>query len=199
MKHSPTQVQQLVTAPAAEPVTTAELKAQLRLNDSSEDSLLAGYIKSAREYFENLTHLSVRETAWKQWSTYLNNPVPLLMGNVRAISAVKYYNTSDVLTTTTDYSSDIIGTPALVWFESPPAVKENRKFIMSIEYTAGWDSDKVPQLVKDFVLIVAAYKYSVREAFSETNWNEIPLGARNIASQYMTGYSYRGEDYGRCW
>lgn len=199
MQFTPSQTIQLVTAPATEPVTVAELKAQLRLNDTSEDDLLAGYIKAARGRFEFKTGLSVLETAWKQWSTFLDSPVPLIRGNVRAISAVKYYNTSNVLTTTTDYSSDIISDPALIWFNSPPSVYSDKKNVLSIEYTAGWDADKVPELVKDYVRLVAAFRYEVREAFTAESWNAIPMGARDIEDQFKTGYKFQSEDYGRCW
>ena len=45
----------VTTEPASEPITTAELKAHLRIDHSSEDSLLDEYITAARQIAEDYT------------------------------------------------------------------------------------------------------------------------------------------------
>lgn len=57
----------LVNAPASEPITKAEAKAQLRLDasDTSEDSQLDLYITAAREQCETYTGLALITQTWK--------------------------------------------------------------------------------------------------------------------------------------
>jgi len=54
----------LISPPALEPVTPAEIKAHLRIDDASEDSVLAGYISAARETVEQRTGLALITQSW---------------------------------------------------------------------------------------------------------------------------------------
>ena len=51
--------------PEAEPVTVAEVKAHLRIAHASEDELLAGLIRAAREDVERATGLALIEQSWR--------------------------------------------------------------------------------------------------------------------------------------
>src|SRR5690606_27665590 len=51
--------------PAAEPVTLAELKAHLRLEHDSEDALLNGLNRAAREDLERTTGLALIDQNWR--------------------------------------------------------------------------------------------------------------------------------------
>ena len=52
-------------APAAEPVTLAEAKAYLRLQHDSEDALLAGLVRAAREEVERATGIALIDQHWR--------------------------------------------------------------------------------------------------------------------------------------
>ena len=56
----------LVIPPAAEPVTVAELKGQLRLDHDDEDVLLADKISAARRHVKNLTGLMLAPATWEE-------------------------------------------------------------------------------------------------------------------------------------
>lgn len=45
---------QVVTPPADEPLTTAEAKSQIRLETPADDTLVASYVKAAREWYEDI-------------------------------------------------------------------------------------------------------------------------------------------------
>lgn len=45
----------IVTPPTAEPVTLAEARAQMRVDITTDDATLAGYIIAARQHVENMT------------------------------------------------------------------------------------------------------------------------------------------------
>ena len=52
-------------APGAEPVTLAEAKDHLRLQHASEDELLAGLIRAAREDVERATGMALIDQTWR--------------------------------------------------------------------------------------------------------------------------------------
>ena len=54
----------LISPPALEPVTTVEMKAHLRIDDVSEDAVLADYITTARETIERRTGLALINQTW---------------------------------------------------------------------------------------------------------------------------------------
>ncbi|HOW32781.1 MAG TPA: head-tail connector protein, partial [Bacteroidales bacterium] len=54
----------LQTAAASEPVTTEELKAQLRITHSSQDTMLASLIKAARQRAEFYTRRALITSVW---------------------------------------------------------------------------------------------------------------------------------------
>ena len=55
----------LLTPPAAEPVTVAEVKAALRIDDTRFDALLPGLIASARAVAEQETGRQLVEQTWR--------------------------------------------------------------------------------------------------------------------------------------
>jgi uncharacterized phiE125 gp8 family phage protein len=61
----------ILEGPAIEPVTLSEVKAQLRIDDDSEDGFIAGLINEAREEIEQASGLSLIRQKWRltidQW------------------------------------------------------------------------------------------------------------------------------------
>nr|CAD6610872.1 bacteriophage protein [Rhizobium sp. Khangiran2] len=54
-----------ITPPIAEPLTLAEVRAHLRLDDTQEDALLSSLIATAREHLERETGLCLMAQAWR--------------------------------------------------------------------------------------------------------------------------------------
>jgi uncharacterized phiE125 gp8 family phage protein len=51
--------------PLAEPVTVSEVKSHLRLQHASEDDLIAGLIRAAREEVERATGMALIDQTWR--------------------------------------------------------------------------------------------------------------------------------------
>ena len=51
--------------PSAEPVTLTEVKAHLHVDQASEDDLLGGLIRAAREEVERTAGLALIEQSWR--------------------------------------------------------------------------------------------------------------------------------------
>lgn len=73
---------EVITPPASVPVTAAELRGRLRLNDTAEDGVLTELLAAAVELFEEDTHRPVLVTAYRQhlsrwpWSVCFGPGVP---------------------------------------------------------------------------------------------------------------------------
>lgn len=58
-------VPELVTGPAAEPISTADMKTWLRVDGSDEDTLISSLVKAARRAAENYTYRAFITQTWK--------------------------------------------------------------------------------------------------------------------------------------
>jgi uncharacterized phiE125 gp8 family phage protein len=106
------------TAPALTPVTLAEAKSHLRVTGTDENDIITNMIDSATYWAESYTGYKLLD---QKWIYYLDKfpvgdivvPFPPLI----AVTYVKYYNSSDVLTTLTedtDYRVDIKSIPGRI-------------------------------------------------------------------------------------
>lgn len=178
---------EVITPPATEPVSVNELKAQLRLNDDSEDTLLSAYIKTARELFEAYTGRAVHPTTFRQHVPYFNSRVYLMKSQARSIASVKYWDQDDNLQTVGSYSSDVISCPGSVWLESYPITSRSKHPKAYVQFEAGWDTDKVPEMAKTAIKLLAAHYYENRNSHSETNLQTVPMGFKAVCDGYKTG------------
>jgi uncharacterized phiE125 gp8 family phage protein len=135
----------LVTGPAVEPITTAQAKAQSRVNISDDDTYIDTLIAAARLYTENKFGLRLISQTWTlRLDGFPGSAgcIEIPYGPVSAISSVKYVNTSEVLTTIdpTEYAYDLHSIIArlypaysLVWPVSLPMPNS-----VQIEYVTGY-------------------------------------------------------------
>lgn len=161
---------QLITGPAAEPISADELKLQARVEGSTEDALLSVYIKAARRQCESLTQRALITQTWE----LLLDEFPacsIKLGRAPALSvvSVKYLDATTGTLTTLDpssYSVDI-ATPGgrIRPINSWPATAD-RPNAVQVRFTAGYGatSADVPEDLRSWVLLTAAYLYAQREA-----------------------------------
>ncbi len=182
---------EIITAPSAEPITVAKLKARLRLNSPDEDAEVAEFIKSARELFEETTGRAILPTTFHQYADAF--PVKLQRGKVLSVSSVTYYDTTETLQTLNGWTLDNVDLVASIYLPESnyPAVSIKRHRPIVVDFIAGWPNvAAVPQNVKEAVTLLAAYYYANREAFDEDNLQEIPLGWCAICDLYNTGLKW---------
>lgn len=167
---------ELVTPPAAYPVTLLEAKAQCRLEPAftAEDSLLNDLIASATEHAETLIEghrqfmtatydLPVRAFWW-------NGPLYIPRPPLQSVTSVKYYATDGTLTTSTatDYIvrtpwrglGSIERAPNVTW----PSVQCDREHPLVVRFVAGYASAAlVPKAAKQAILLLIEHGYRYRE------------------------------------
>jgi uncharacterized phiE125 gp8 family phage protein len=90
---------EIVTAPAALPISVAEVKAQMRVEHSDDDDLIYRLITAAVAFTDVQGALgkAIITQTWRQWTAANPGEVYLLVKPVQSLTAVKYYDTSGVL------------------------------------------------------------------------------------------------------
>ncbi len=156
--------------PTAEPLTLAEAKAHLRLSHGSEDELLNGLIRAARDDVERATGLALMDQSWRlvldRWPR--GGCVMLMRYPVREILSVTAFGTEGEasLIDPADYEFDPVSRPARLHFENQPAALRAMNGI-EIDFSAGFGEagTDVPDLLKRAMLVLVAHWYEFRATY----------------------------------
>lgn len=163
---------QIVTQPAAEPLTLAEVKEFLRVDHSDDDATLAIFITAARQLCESYTRLALMPTTFEeyfddfpQYSGNYKDEIRLSRSPVSAVTYVKYIDGNETTITAdpAEYKIDTISRPARIspdngWFGTYETI--NAVFV---RYVAGFaDAASVPAPLKHGMMLVIGDMYENR-------------------------------------
>lgn len=89
----------LIAAPYVEPITLAECKAQLGINDAVQDSVLTRRITEARQFAEEYTRRAfVRQTwDWGMTAWPASSILDVPLGSLQSVDAISYWDAAGVL------------------------------------------------------------------------------------------------------
>ncbi|MEJ6781372.1 head-tail connector protein [Aminobacter sp. Piv2-1] len=171
------------SAPAVEPVTLMEAKAHLRIAHVSEDALIGGLIRAAREDVERATGLALIDQTWRlvldAWPP--GNAVAIARHPVRQILSVTTFGSEGeaAILDPVHYQLDTLSRPARLRFDRKP----DRLRVMNgieIDFRAGFGESgpDVPDLIKRAMLLLVAHWYEFRASF----------GAEEQPASYPRGY-----------
>lgn len=167
----------LVTAPTAEPVTLAEVKAHCVIGHDDDDSLLEVMISAAREHGESLTGRSwAPKTLEVVLDSFPSGAIELPASPVTEVESIKYLDVDGVEQTMpdTDYTVDTDSLIGRVVAEEWPETADKINAVR-VRYTAGWSFDDFPPALKQWLLIRVATLYEHREALTMVSNNRIVL------------------------
>jgi uncharacterized phiE125 gp8 family phage protein len=156
----------LITPPATEPVSMAELKLHLRLDSSAEDATLQACLAAARQAVEAQTGLKLIA---QDWRIVLDGwPGPVVTLPVAPVPAVKELRVRDRAGTAmprpaADWSADLAGRPARL---SAPGMPRPGVALggIEIDVTAGFGPTPatVPDALRQAVRILATRLFEER-------------------------------------
>lgn len=181
----------IVTPPAEEPVTLTEAKNHLRVDLTDDDSLISALIVAAREHAEAITRRAfITQTLKLSLDAFPanNGPIYVPMPPLQSVNSLKYFDTDGMEQTLTE------GTDFLVDNESEPGritpapdtgwpATQNRPNAVSVEFVAGFgDASKVPQGIKQAILLMVGHWYENREAVTMqgNNAGELPMAVDSL-------------------
>lgn len=166
----------LVTVPASEPVALDDIKAHIRVDEDTDNSLISALITAAREWSENYTGRSFITQTWRLWqdnwpqpqgndnASYVALPRPPLV----SVSSVKLYDEDDNFTVwdAGNYFVDNAREPGRLVLRSGAVwpTFERAANGIAIEYVAGYGSDvaSVPETIKTAIKQLVAHWYEHR-------------------------------------
>jgi len=184
----------LINPPSAEPLTLAEVKAHLRLEEDAEDSLLAGLVKVAREHLEHETGLSLMTQGWRlyrdDWPA--GGVIPIGRGPVQAVESVTVYDAAGVPqpVSLADHLLDGAARPARLWLRDPrpPGRPING---IEIDFLAGFGeaATDVPDTLKRAMLLHVAHMFAFR---GEVALDNQPAGVPPGYARLIAPFQRRG-------
>lgn len=175
----------LITAPAGEPISTADAKAHLRVTSSSDDTYIDALVSGARVLAEQQLGRALISQTWELvldgWPMD-GSPVAIPLGGVTAATFAKYYDASNVQQTWSSslYEvalSDYLSTLGPVYGQAYPATYP-RWDAVQLRFVAGWaNAAAVPKAVVQWMLLQVGHWYEHREAASDFQVYATPFAA----------------------
>jgi uncharacterized phiE125 gp8 family phage protein len=158
----------LLAGPAEEPVSLAQAKAFLRVDDEAEDGLITTLIGAARLHVEGVTGRALLAQSWRlvldDWPD--NGQVPLPVTPFRSVTEITAYDADGVghAVPLAQFMSepDRLLLPGMV--VGMPMLRERQG--IEIEYVAGFgtEPDDVPADIRQALLVLVAYWFEHRDA-----------------------------------
>jgi uncharacterized phiE125 gp8 family phage protein len=161
----------LTSGPAVEPVTLAEAKAHLRVDDTVEDTLVGSLIVTSRLHVEAALGLAL---VTQGWSYFIDDWPPgrelaLPLRPIQSVAAVRLYAADESLQTLAAdaYLLDGAGAPARLVRRNNSAWPKPSRSANGIEiaFVAGYGNAaaNVPAPIRQAVLLLIAHWYEHRE------------------------------------
>lgn len=184
---------ELLDAPATTPITLAEVKDQLRVEGSDDDTLLTRLIDVAVAYTDVKGALG-QAMITQKWGQWVNSTPPqtvsLILGPVTGVTAVKYYDTDGVLQTDTLSNYQVTGTEFATiigpksGFNWP--VTQDRSDAIRIEYEIGYGETTadVPQTIRHALMLLVGHWYDNRENTQMDELSNIPFGFESLLNMH---------------
>jgi len=156
--------------PAAEPVTLAEVKVHLRIDGTTEDELVAGLVRAARQEVERATGMALIEQSWRlvldRWPA--SGTAQIRVHPLREVLSVTLYGSEGEASVLApgDYQVDTLSRPARIRLTTMPTALRAMNGI-EIDFSAGFGEagTDVPDLAKRAILLLVAHWYEFRAGF----------------------------------
>jgi uncharacterized phiE125 gp8 family phage protein len=191
----PTWTTKIISEPATEPVTLAQVKLHSRISHSEDDSWLTMAIVVARQYIEKTCELSlITQTRRTTFAGFHKPWLTLAYGPTISITTIEYYDQANALQTLATYQAALESNPCLIvpaagqpW----PATMPNRIDAVKVTYVAGYGAEEnVPAALKQGILLLVDFWYSNRSAVEMGSPGPIPFGVDNLLNLFASG-NYR--------
>lgn len=158
----------LVVAPTVEPVSLAEARAHLRLDNTDDDGILAGYILAARRFAEGYIRGAIVTQTWdytinERWPLmrlecgYYRHRIELPLHPVQSVTSISYVDDNGVTQSLSGsmYTAHLLGSVPYIdqaYNQSWPSVRAVSDAI-TVRFVAGYLPEKVPDEIRAAILL----------------------------------------------
>lgn len=180
----------IITPPAAEPLTLAQVKAHLRLDGNADDALLTSLIAAARRFLEATTGLALITQRLRfyrdDWSA--DGLIQLAIAPLQNLESVTVYDAAGnpQVVPLAGHVLDAVSSPARLFLATQPATSRPVNGI-EIDVTAGFGNTgaDVPDTLARAMLMHVALMYELRGAIpSDMQPAAVPAGYDRLVSPY---------------
>ena len=182
-------MQTQLTPPAAEPLTLAEAKLQLQLEDSftDDDELISGFIGTAREMAEHITGRALITQQWRySVDTFPVDSLELPLPKLQSVQAVSYLDNNGTRQTlaNTEYdviTDELVGRIIPAYGKSWPSCREHPGSVR-VDYTCGYGAaSDVPFSIKQWMKLMVRAADDNRSAIvAGQSLLDIPLSFSDV-------------------
>lgn len=177
----------------AEPVSTDEAKAHLRVLHSEDDTYIASLVKAARIFCEDHTSRAFIEQTWVATFDHIcRERIWLPRPNLMAITSVQYRDTAGTLQTwdAANWEEDTDAYPGMIRFTNEPEFSTDYQNPIRITYTAGFGAaaSNVPEALKHAIKFIVGHWYEHRQSVvdaHEVQAMELPMSTKHILAPYV--------------
>lgn len=188
----------VVTAAASDPVTTADAKTHLAIDDTFYDTFIGSLISAATEYVENMTNRQFMSATFDlKVDQFPGGRRRLFIpkGQLTSVTSVTYTDTNGDSQTfaAADYSVITDQEPAFiepVFDKVWPAARLQAESVV-VRFTAGYASaSDVPEGIKQAILLTVGHWFANREAVSNGSFSEVPMAVESLSNQFKIGDAF---------
>jgi uncharacterized phiE125 gp8 family phage protein len=178
----------VTTAPAEEPVSVTEAKAQLRIDGSDNDTLITSLIKACRDEAERFMHRAfVTQTITMKLDSFPSTICPVRSPLI-SVTSIKYIDTagSEQTLDSSYYTVDTYSEPARIVEAYGKTWPSTQSTINAVEvvYVAGWGAaTAVPNAIKQGIISLVVDMFEHPELSSEVALKN-NKSAQNIFNSY---------------
>ena len=183
----------MTSGPALEPLSLAEAKAHLRIDQTLEDALIQSLIITSRLHIEAALGLALITQSWlffvDRWPKAQRLVMPIRP--IQAVASVRLWNIDGTSVTLppSAFFLDGQGLPArLVWQGSSPLADPGRTVNgIEVAFTAGFGAapTDVPATIRQALLLLVAHWYENREPVEiGAEHNAIPAMVSDLLLPY---------------
>lgn len=179
---------ELTTGPTSEPISLETFREHLRVNDDTENALLALYLQAARQQFESDTRYVTMTSTFKLHLECWHENIYLDRYPLGTVSSITYYDSDGVSQSFTDYDVNVKTRPAVIRPRSYPALSPYTRPAITITFTAGHATAlAVPAMAKTAILLLATSYYENRTDLDSTQLYQRPNGYASVVNRFMSG------------
>ena len=181
-----------VDTAAADPVfTTAQAKEFLKVDVSTDDTLIDNLVAAATESCQIYTNQYFIDTVVTQYSDNWNELYTLYKSPVDSITHVKYYDSDDTQQTlaSSNYILDDVSKPARIGLAVDATLPNlsDRINAVEVKYTVGYGtaSTDVPEGIRTAIILTVGNWYENRQSvITGRTATELPLSSQYLLDQY---------------
>ncbi len=178
------------SGPAAEPISTDEARAHLRVSHTSENPLIKAYITAARLYVEAFTKRQLVTATWLlELDRFPSREIIVPLPPLASVTSVVYTDENGDAQTWSSalYQTDLNSEPGRIKpieGETFPSTQSDTYATVTVTFVAGYgDADAVPERFKHAIKLMVAHWSEFREPVVDGRVMKVPMSVSALLMQ----------------